>query len=85
MQGLYVKKNVNHVSSLQSLFLRVYSSRDMAKYIVTNRKVPLKPLKIRPSSIKPVDIVLRRSAGPGLYHPTLLRFMQDVGHRILSP
>jgi hypothetical protein len=46
------------------LFLRVYSSRAMSEYPVTNRKEPIKPLKIRSSAIKPIDIVLRRSAGP---------------------
>jgi hypothetical protein len=44
------------------LFLRVYSPEVMAEYPVTNRKGPVKPLKIRPSAIKPIDIVLRRSA-----------------------
>jgi hypothetical protein len=48
-----------------ALFLRVYSPEHMAKYPVTNRKGPIKPLKIRPSAIRPIDIVLRRSAGPG--------------------
>jgi len=43
------------------LFLRVYSPEVMAEYPVTNRKEPIRPLKIRPSAIKPVDIVLRRS------------------------
>jgi len=44
------------------IFLRVYSSEVMAEYPVTNRKGLIKPLKIRPSAIKPIDIVLRRSA-----------------------
>jgi hypothetical protein len=43
------------------LFLRVYSSGAMAEYPVTNRKGPIKPLKIRPSAIRPIDIVLRGS------------------------
>jgi hypothetical protein len=52
-----------------ALFLRVYSPEAMAEYPVTNRKGPVKPLKIRPSAIKPIDIVLRRSAGPGFRRP----------------
>jgi hypothetical protein len=52
-----------------ALFLRVYSPEVMAEYPVTNRKGPVKPLKIRPSAIKPIDIVLRRSAGPGFRRP----------------
>jgi hypothetical protein len=44
------------------LFLRVYSSGDMAEYAVNIRKGPVKPLKIRPSATKPIDIVLRGSA-----------------------
>jgi hypothetical protein len=44
------------------LFLRVYSPEGMAEYPITKRKGPIKPLKIRPSAIKPLDIVLRRSA-----------------------
>jgi hypothetical protein len=44
------------------LFLRVYSPEAMAEYPVTNRKGHIKPLKIRPSAIMPVDIVSRRSA-----------------------
>jgi hypothetical protein len=51
------------------LFLRVYSPGAMAEYPVTNRKGPVKPLKIRPSAIRPIDIVLRRSAGPGFCRP----------------
>jgi hypothetical protein len=51
------------------LFLRVYSSRAMAEYPVTIRKGPVKPLKIRPSAIKHIDIVLRRSAGPDFCNP----------------
>jgi len=43
------------------LFLRVYSPEFMAEHPVTNRKGPIKPLKIRPSAIKPIDIVLRKS------------------------
>jgi len=31
---------------------------------VTNRKGPIKSLKIRSPAIMPIDIVLRRSAGP---------------------
>jgi hypothetical protein len=46
------------------LFLRVYAPEGMAEYPVTNRKGNIKPLKIRPSAIKPIDIVLRRSTGP---------------------
>jgi hypothetical protein len=57
----------------------------MAEYPVINRKGLIKSLKIRPPAIKPIDIVLRRSAGPGLYRPPLLRVMQNTGHRILSP
>ena len=34
----------------------------MAEYTVINRKESIKPLKIRPPAIKPIDIVLRRSA-----------------------
>ena len=58
MQELYVKKNVNHVSSLQSL-------------------------KIRPSAIRPIDIVLRRSAEPDLCRPPV----EDAacGDDILTP
>jgi hypothetical protein len=52
-----------------ALFLRVYSPEVMAEYPVTNRKGPVKHLKIRPSAIKPIDIVLRRSAGPGFRRP----------------
>jgi hypothetical protein len=65
------------------LFLRVYSSRAMAEYPVTNRKGPIKPLKIRPSVIEPIDIVLRRSAGPGFYRPRV----EDAacGNDILMP
>ena len=44
------------------LFLRVYAPEVMAEYPVTNRKELIKPLKIRPPAIKPIDIVLRRSA-----------------------
>jgi hypothetical protein len=51
------------------LFLKVYSTEAMAEYPVTNRKRTIKPLKIRPSAIRPIDIVLRRSAGPGFYRP----------------
>jgi hypothetical protein len=53
------------------LFLRVYSSGAMAEYPVTNRKGLIKPLKIRPSAIRPIDIVLRRSAGPGFRRPPI--------------
>src|SRR4030042_6099952 len=67
------------------LFLRIYYSKAMAEYPVTNRKGPIKSLKIRPSAIRPIDIVLRRSAGPGLYRPPLLRVMHNVRHCILSP
>jgi len=47
------------------LFLRVYALKPMAEYPVINRKEPIKPLKIRPPAIKPIDIVLRRSAMTG--------------------
>jgi hypothetical protein len=48
------------------IFLRVYSPGVMAEYPAANRKGLIKPLKIRPSAIRPIDIVLRRSAGPDL-------------------
>jgi hypothetical protein len=44
------------------LFLRVYSPEVMAGYQAINRKGFIKHLKIRPSAIRPIDIVLRRSA-----------------------
>ena len=37
----------------------------MAEYPVTNRKEPIKPLKIRPSAMEPIDIVLRGSVVTG--------------------
>src|SRR4030042_6767995 len=65
------------------LFLRVYYSKAMAEFPVTNRKGPIKPLKIRPSAIRPIDIVLRRSAGPDLCRPPV----EDAacGDDILTP
>jgi hypothetical protein len=36
-----------------------YSPEVMAEYPVINRKGPVKPLKIKPSAIKPIDIILR--------------------------
>src|SRR4030042_3357005 len=36
---------------------------------VANRKGSINPLKIRPPAIRPIDIVLRRSACPGFYRP----------------
>jgi hypothetical protein len=51
------------------LFLRVYSPEVMAEYPITNRKGPIKPLKIRPSAIRPIDIVLRGSAVTGFVSP----------------
>jgi hypothetical protein len=53
------------------LFLRVYSSGAMAEYPVTNRKGPIKPLKIRPSAIRPIDIVLRGSVVTWFISPAL--------------
>jgi hypothetical protein len=35
--------------------------RSLAEYPVTNREGHIKPLKIRPSAIEPIDIVLRGS------------------------
>jgi hypothetical protein len=65
------------------LFLRVYSPEVMAGYPVANRKGFIKPLKIRPSAIRPVDIVLRRSSGPGFCRP----LVEDAacGDNILKP
>jgi hypothetical protein len=54
-------------SQAMVLFIRVYSTEVMTEYQVTNQKRPNKPLKIRPSAIKPIDIVLRRSAGSGFF------------------
>jgi len=51
------------------LFLRVYAPIIMAEYPVANRKEHIKPLKIRPRAMKPIDIVLKRTAGVG--NPTL--------------
>jgi hypothetical protein len=64
----YLKKRFRP-SPAMALFLRVYSPEVIAEYPVTNRKGPVKPLKIRPSAIKHIDIVLRRSAGPGFRRP----------------
>jgi len=44
------------------LFLRIYSPEAMAACPVSNRKGLVKSLKIRPPAIRPIDIVLRRSA-----------------------
>jgi hypothetical protein len=65
------------------LFLRVYSPEVMAEYLITNRKGPIKPLKIRPSAIRPIDIVLRRSAGPSFWSPPV----EDAvcGNNLLMP
>ena len=57
------------------LILRVYSPEVMAEYQVTSQEGPIKPLKIRPSAIKPIDIVWRRSAGPDFCCPPV----EDAG------
>jgi len=49
----------------------------MAEYPVMARKESIKPLKIRPHTVKPIDIVLRRTAGagdPALSHPVMMLF-----------
>jgi hypothetical protein len=51
------------------LFLRVYSPGAMAEYPVTSQKGHIKPLKIRPSAIRPIDIVLRGSVVTGFVSP----------------
>jgi hypothetical protein len=51
------------------LFLRVYSSIAIAEYLVTIRKGHIKPFKIRPSAIRPIDIVLRGSVVTGFIAP----------------
>jgi len=47
------------------LFSRVYAPEVMAECLVINRKKSIKTLKIRPHARKPIDIVLRRTAGAG--------------------
>jgi len=60
------------------LFLGVYSSTAMAEYPVTIRKGPVKPLKIRLSAIKPIDIVLRGSVVTELYVARLSKISFEV-------
>jgi hypothetical protein len=56
------------------LFLGVYSSGAMAKYPVAIRKWHFKPLKIRPSAMELIDIVLRGSVVTGLVSPACRGF-----------
>jgi hypothetical protein len=59
------------------LFSRVYSPESMAEYPVIIMKELIKPLKIRPHAMKPIDIVLRRIAGaggPALCTPVMMLF-----------
>jgi hypothetical protein len=64
--GCFSKDDISKEDSDQarqwSYFLRVYSPGAMAEYTVTSQKGHIKPLKIRPSAIRPIDIVLRGSA-----------------------
>jgi hypothetical protein len=46
--------------------------QSLAEYLAAIRKVHIKPLKIRPSAIKPIDIVLRGSAVTGFCVARLL-------------
>jgi len=72
-QGCSSKDDISqkefHTSLEVVLFLRVYARKSMAEYPVANCKEPIKPLKIRPHAIKPIDIVLRRTTVTGVLPP----------------
>jgi hypothetical protein len=53
--------------------------RSLAEYPVTIRKGHIKPLKIRPSAMEPIDIVLRGSVVTGFYVARLLGSSGFVG------
>jgi len=72
----YLKKE-SHSSPAVVLFLRVYAPKSIAEYPVINRKESFKSLKIRLPAIKPIDVVLRRTAvtgGPALCAPVMMLF-----------
>jgi len=68
----YLKRRF-HPSPAVVLFLRVYPTRAIAEYPIVKSKESIKSLKIRPPAIKPIDIVLRRSAGMESHSLYMLR------------
>jgi len=56
----YLKRRF-YLSPAVVLFLMVYAPKSLAEYPVIKSKEFIKPLKIRPPAMPPIDIVLRRS------------------------
>ena len=59
------------------LFSRVYSQNSWQNTPTARKRQHLKPFKIRPHATKPIDIVLRKSAGAGglaLCSPVMMLF-----------
>ena len=59
----------------------------MAEYLVTNWKGPVKSLKIRSSTIRPIDIVLRSRLLKNYFLDSPVKPGKDGGggYRILGP
>jgi len=64
------------------LFSRVYSPELLAEYPVTSGKEPIKPLKIKPHAIKPIDVVLRRTTVTGCHQ--FISYGYDAFLKVIS-